>query len=454
MRRPKLLAYLRDLPLTEGVLAACLVWLLLQSFVWLEQDRRHQAERAVLQGEAATVRARLESELNATLSLSLGLSSFVLAKPDFSQDELAQVAASLIRLQPAIRSVAMAPDNVIRFIYPRMGNEKALGLRYLDTPAQRDAVSRLMREQRPVIAGPIELVQGGIGIVNRIPIIDTQPDGSPRYWGLASVAINPLPIFERAGIHATPNGIRYALRGKDGLGAKGEVFLGDAALFGDPGTVLMDVVIPGGSWQLAARAAAPAVGHGLGIQLLLAVLAAIAGALVVYTVSAHQRIRSMALHDNLTGLANRHQFNLRGQDMFALAKRSRRHLTLLNIDINDFKSINDTYGHAAGDAVLVQVANTLRACCRETDLLARLGGDEFVVLLPDTQMGPTLEALLERLRGAVDVALPGSAPVRLGISIGVATCSDTTPTLDSLMRQADEAMYRAKEASQQLRSAA
>jgi diguanylate cyclase (GGDEF)-like protein len=162
----------------------------------------------------------------------------------------------------------------------------------------------------------------------------------------------------------------------------------------------------------------------------------------------------MALHDNLTGLANRHQFNLRGQDMFALAKRSRRHLTLLNIDINDFKSINDTYGHAAGDAVLVQVANTLRACCRETDLLARLGGDEFVVLLPDTQMGPTLEALLERLRGAVDVELPGSAPVRLGISIGVATCSDTTPSLDSLMRQADEAMYRAKEASQQLRSAA
>jgi diguanylate cyclase (GGDEF)-like protein len=77
-----------------------------------------------------------------------------------------------------------------------------------------------------------------------------------------------------------------------------------------------------------------------------------------------------------------------------------------------------------------------------------------VVLLPDTQMGPTLEALLDRLRGAVDVELPGSAPVRLGISIGVATCSDTTSTLDSLMRQADEAMYRAKETSQLARSAA
>jgi sensor domain CHASE-containing protein len=263
-----------------GVLAACAVWLLLQSFVWLEQDRRHQAERAVLQAEAATARARLESELNATLSLSLGLSAFVTAKPDFSQADLARVAASLLRLQPAIRSVALAPDNVIRFVYPHAGNEKALGLRFLETPAQRDAVLRLMREQRPVTAGPIELVQGGVAIVNRIPI-STQANGEPKYWGLASVAIDPAPIFERAGIQpASRDGLRYALRGKDGLGAQGEVFLGNAALFGDPGAVLMDVIIPGGSWQLAARTLTPAAGYGLWVQGLLAALAVATGLLV------------------------------------------------------------------------------------------------------------------------------------------------------------------------------
>jgi len=446
VKRPDPLA-LHKLPLMAGVLVACVVWLLLQSFAWMEQDRRRQAERAVLQGEAATARARLESELNATLSLSLGLSSLVLAKPNFSQADLAQVGASLIRLQPAIRSVAVAPDNVIRYIFPQAGNQQALGLRYLENPAQRDAVLRLMREQRPVIAGPIELVQGGVGIINRIPIIFTRPDGSPRYWGLASVAINPLPIFERAGIQSDrPGGQDYALRGRDGLGAQGEVFLGDAALFDDPDAVLMDVVIPGGSWQLAARTLAPAGGYGLGVQALLVLLAALAGSLMAYSLSVHQRIRSMALHDHLTGLANRHQFKLRGQDMFALARRNGCHLSLLNIDIDDFKSINDSYGHAAGDAVLVHIANTLRACCRESDLLARVGGDEFVVLLPNTPAGPPLDALLSRLHAAIDVALPGTdTTIRLHISIGVATCSDATPTLDALMQQADEAMYRAKE---------
>lgn len=447
MKRPHPLARLRSLPLVGGVLLACTVWLLLQSFVWLDQDRRRQAERAVLQAEAATARARLESELNATLSLSLGLSSFVLAKPNFSQADLAQVAASLVRLQPAIRSVALAPDNVIRYIFPQTGNQKALGLRYLETPAQRDAVLRVMREQRPVVAGPIELVQGGVGIVNRIPIVFTRPDGSPHYWGLASVAIDPQPILERAGIGADPRGgVRYALRGKDGLGAQGAVFLGDAALFDEPDAVLMDVIIPGGSWQLGARALAPAGGYGLGVQALLGLLAAVAGALMAYSLSAHQRIRSMALHDHLTGLANRHQFKLRGQGMFALARRSGCHLSLLNIDIDDFKSINDSYGHAAGDAVLVHVARTLRACCRESDLLARVGGDEFVVLLPDTPAGPPLDALMERLHAAIDVVLPGTdTTIRLHTSIGVATCSDATPTLDALMHQADEAMYRAKD---------
>lgn len=449
---PKTSALVRYLPLMAGGLAACIVLLLLESFVWLDHDRRLQAERSVLQGEAATVRARLESELNATLSLGLGLSAFVLSRPSFSEDELARVAASLIRLQPAISSVAIAPDNVIRYIYPRADNEKALGLSYMDMPAQRDAVLRLMHEQRPVIAGPLQLVQGGVGIVNRIPIVFTQLDGSPRYWGLVSVAIKPQSIFERSGIQpgGSRNDLRFALRGEDGKGAQGDVFLGDAALFDEPGTVLMDVIIPGGSWQLAVHSSHPRAGYGMVAHALILLLSIAAGALVAYSLLAHQRIRSMALHDPLTGLANRYQFNLRAQDIFSLAKRSGRPLSMLNIDIDDFKGINDAHGHAAGDAVLKEVADKLRTCCRESDLIARVGGDEFVVLLPDTPKSPALDALVHRLRATIHIVLPGSdTATKLGLSVGAVSCSGATPTLESLMHLADEAMYRAKEEPRQ-----
>lgn len=439
-------------PIMIGVLAGMIILLLLESFILIERDRRHQAEKAASQAHVATIRARLESELNATLSLSLGVSSFILSKPDFSPDQFAQVAAALIRQRPSIRSVAVAPNNVIRMIHPLAGNERAIGLRYMDTPRQRDAVLRLMREKRPVVAGPIPLVQGGTGIINRIPVLFTEADGDTRYWGLVSVAINPMPIFKQAGLLAEPGQLatmEYALRGRDGLGARGEVFLGSANLFSDASAVLTDVVIPGGEWQLAARPVSTGAAgawawliHGLALSMAIAV-----GALLAAILSAHYRIRSMALEDSLTGLGNRHLFYLRGQDLFNLAKRSGRHLTLLNMDLDRFKEINDSHGHEVGDKVLTHAADCLRACLRETDVLARVGGDEFLALLPDTGTGPALDALLDRLRAAIEAPIPGLDPAIVArVSIGAAACSDATPDLEALVRLADHAMYRHKRA--------
>ena len=438
-------------PRLTSVLVGLLTLLMMESFVQVDRARRLQIERNSIQTQASTARARLESELNASLSLSLGLSTFVLSNPRYTPEEFARVAAALVRIQPAIRSVAMAPDNVIRQIYPLQGNEKALGLRYLDTPAQRDAVLRLMRDQQPVVAGPVNLVQGGTGLINRIPILLPDKGGQTRYWGLASIAVDPYPIFWKTGILATTgNTLEYALRGRDGLGSQGEVFLGKASLFQDPKAILMEVLIPGGSWQLAARGNHPddaqtVSPNGLLLQLVALTLAILAGGLAFATLSAHRRMQTMALQDSLTGLANRHQFNLRGENLFSLAKRSGRHLTLLNMDLNDFKLVNDTLGHSTGDRLLVHVASQLRQCFRGSDLVARVGGDEFLALLPDTQMGPTLETLLRRIREAVAEPLDQTdPPLRAEICIGAATCNANTATLDELMRQADEAMYRAK----------
>lgn len=165
-------------------------------------------------------------------------------------------------------------------------------------------------------------------------------------------------------------------------------------------------------------------------------------------------LERMALHDPLTGLANRHKF----LDRFTLeCERQRRYgrpLSLLVIDVDHFKRVNDRHGHLAGDAVLRHVAEVLRATVRGTDLVARFGGEEFIVLLPETdETGARNLAETLRRRIAAEPARTeaAGAPVRqaLTISVGVATAvpgEQRPPSFDDLMERADAAVYRAKNA--------
>jgi diguanylate cyclase (GGDEF)-like protein len=322
---------------------------------------------------------------------------------------------------------------------------------------QREAVLRLIREHKPVLAGPLPLVQGGTGIIHRIPIFLPKADGTERYWGLAAAVVDPMPIFRSVGLlDPTPGpNLQFALRGRDGRGAEGEVFLGDAALFQDPRSVLMDIVIPGGKWQLAARHVSPpgSLLQQLQTNLIHVLALAVAvgtGLLLAILILAHRRIRALAMVDPLTGVASRHQFNLQVERMLALAKRSKRPLTLMMLDLNGFKQVNDLHGHAAGDALLHHVAGQIRSCLRDSDLLARTGGDEFMVLLPDTPAGDHLLALFARIRSAVGTPLRhGNVELKVTPSIGAATWTDGKQSIEEVLRQADQAMYQDKLATKQ-----
>lgn len=239
----------RHIPFISGIAVFLLALAVGKYLVVLEQARDHQALREQNQASISLVRAKLETEINSTMFLALGLSSFVTASPDFTPNQFEQMAAMLMRLRPSIRNIGLAPDNVIRYIYPLEGNRQALGLRYLEHPVQREAVQRMMAEKQPVIAGPFSLIQGGEGLINRIPIYPINSQGQTYYWGLASVVVDPEPIYAAAGLNHPQ--FHFALRGKDAMGAEGEIIRGESSLFADPHAVVMDVVVPGGSWQLA-----------------------------------------------------------------------------------------------------------------------------------------------------------------------------------------------------------
>jgi diguanylate cyclase (GGDEF)-like protein len=150
--------------------------------------------------------------------------------------------------------------------------------------------------------------------------------------------------------------------------------------------------------------------------------------------------------DSLTGVANRMLFDDRVQQAIAMAKRANTQAALMFIDLDKFKPVNDTYGHAAGDFLLQAVAKRLKACVRGSDTVARIGGDEFVVLLPEIDARQSAFNVAEKILEALNqpFELP-EATVRIGASIGISTYPDHGQDVDSLRQQADVALYRAKE---------
>lgn len=167
----------------------------------------------------------------------------------------------------------------------------------------------------------------------------------------------------------------------------------------------------------------------------------------------HERLKLVGLTDPLTGINNRRYFERRCLEEISLARRHGWPLACMFLDIDKFKSINDTHGHLAGDEVLRKVAAMIKAQLRASDIIARFGGEEFVALLPQTPLRPAAD-IGERIRAAIATQpfepLPGMAlPVTISIGISL-LCSQTgeqgvAAQAEALIARADQALYMAKE---------
>jgi diguanylate cyclase (GGDEF)-like protein len=193
----------------------------------------------------------------------------------------------------------------------------------------------------------------------------------------------------------------------------------------------------------AAASATPA----LGPSLLLAIRGLLEpSAIALDNAVALQRAEAQSVTDDLTLLSNSRYLNAALRRETKRASRSNRPLSLLFLDLDGFKQVNDTHGHLAGSKTLVEAAAVIRGCARETDIVARFGGDEFSLILPDTgQEGAVSVAIRirDRLRTARFLTSDGLS-VRVTASIGVATLPEVASSAEELLRAADTAMYKVK----------
>lgn len=167
--------------------------------------------------------------------------------------------------------------------------------------------------------------------------------------------------------------------------------------------------------------------------------------LAVQDISEREQLTYLAQHDSLTGLPNRHLFRDRLRQATARARREQRRVAVMFLDLDRFKQVNDSLGHAAGDRLLRMVSERWGACLRKTDTVARVGGDEFAVIVEGFQSRDQVTVVAQKLVATLEQTFDlDGTPASVGVSIGIALLPDDGDADDALLQKADTAMYQAK----------
>ena len=429
------------------LIGAALVLLLFvafgEMFLSFQGNEAKHKQRMETISYTALLRARAERELNSLLYLNSGLGSYLVVRNnDIQPKEVNDILAVLHRSSAHIRNFGIAIGYRLTFVYPLKGNEKAIGLYYPDQPAQWPLIRNIIFSGKPALAGPVQLVQGGSGLIYRVPL-----SISGKYWGLLSTVIDTDSFFKTISEEVGDSRFEFAVRGKDGQGVLGDMVWGDKTLFGHDETFVQEIDIPGGAWSIGVRPKEDVLQdrYTLLVRLLSATLGGIIAWMLYTLIRNRADLASLAMYDQQTGLPNRRLFEDRARMAFARQRRSPDKVcALLFLDLDGFKGINDQFGHKAGDAVLSATAERIRSVLRQNDTVARWGGDEFIILLENVTQD-AIEAYMHRLRDKIESPIEfEECRLKVGVSIGFAICSETSGSLDDILKVADKRMYADK----------
>ncbi|WP_445396702.1 bifunctional diguanylate cyclase/phosphodiesterase [Zobellella sp. An-6] len=575
------------------------------SLVW-----QHSSQEVKQQKLAAIDIARfhinsLQVKLERNLSSAYALAALVKQGGGEIRDFDA-VAGQLLPYYPQVKALALSPGGIISHTYPLAGNEGALGLNQLTHPVQGAEAVLARDSRRLTLTGPVELAQGGVGLIGRLPVFMDEDGDS--FWGFVSVVIRLSDLLANVELQTLEQrGYAFELwrRLADGQGGTHRQIIAGSAHPLPPDAITESLRLPNGHWQLSlAQPGGWRDTQGLAQQLLGALVFSLMLAFLVYllaqtrwqarrlelevrsrtreitearnqleealarqkslitasntgaweydgdsdelhcseeyfsmlgldkldyerrhgqrlatswrellhpddreraqrafddylrraddalyqnqfrmrhangdwvwilsrgrtlrdprgepgplTVGTHiditeqirdkEQIHFLAHFDPLTGLPNRSLLVERTRQAIQLARRKQAAMALLFLDLDRFKSINDSLGHKVGDKLLIRVAERLKQFCREEDTISRFGGDEFILVLPMTDAEGAAHFAQRLLSVMAEPYVIRKHDIRLSVSLGIALYPDDGQSFNDLYHHADIAMYQAKEA--------
>jgi diguanylate cyclase (GGDEF)-like protein/PAS domain S-box-containing protein len=205
-----------------------------------------------VQKDLTSVNNRLTLNLYNNIQVVKGLPALFAINPSLSQQDFSIAVKQLLDDgNTQLRNIAAAPNLIIKYMYPIEGNEAAIGLDYTTQPKQIEMIKEAMALRKLTLAGPIELVQGGIALIARLPVFLGDEEGGNRFWGIVAAVIDINRLYQQSGLFDDDLSIELAIRGKDAKGEGGEVFFGSPSLF-EQDPIEAIITLPNGTWQIVA----------------------------------------------------------------------------------------------------------------------------------------------------------------------------------------------------------
>ena len=428
-------------PFLVAVIAAILLFAVCFSFIMMLHNSIEQ--RAVLEttDRYMVFESKVQRLIYANVTLLQGYDAYIKLYPDLDAEaSYSYMDQLLLTNSDYIRNVGVLKDMTIIWNYPQEYNSESIGVDLSKVPEQQELVLKVKQELKPVLQGPVNLVQGGSGLIVRLPVVREDTG----YWGQIAIVLKSDKMLEEIETYAEEAGLNIAIYNDENKSIPFWSSIDDNTDAKLEFAVDPDFI----NWRITVSSS-----NGWRDNLLVFVLVLIfsvclsvsIGLLMYKYIKSNNKIVEISTSDSLTGLFNRHFLNKYQATAFSAAKQKECKLGILLMDLDYLKKINDTYGHHVGDMVLVETARILKASINKDGAAFRLGGDEFLVILPEIEHVEHILQVTEELANRFEREFHISGyPINVSPSIGYAIFPEDGRDLDVLLHRADQLMYQEK----------
>lgn len=411
----------------------------------VETEREIQRNKYIASQEINDISSKLIEEINKSIEYVEVLDIIIKNNPN-SPEIINTYSEMILKEHNIISNIAIAPDAIIKWIYPTEPNKKAIGHDLMKDPLRYPFIKKAIDERTAIMQGPVEAVQGGVLIFNRKPIF-IKENNEDIFWGICAVSIDFERLVTYCGINENNQEYYLALKVpktdgfNDFIWGNTECFEKESIIntisFGDQKWEFL--IYPKRGWENSNN-------NCFGLEssdFLYIFLSVVLFVFLLWHLNLYYKNAVQSRIDSLTGTLNKNTFT---KQVIKNLRHKREIQAIIVIDINNFKIINDRYGHLTGDIVIAEVANRLIKVLRNHDLLSRWGGDEFVIYISELRANTDIYNIINRIYQEINTPFDAKGVlIDVGIALGYSIYPDNGKTYEELYEKADRMMYANKE---------